>query len=279
MKNRYIIYLTILLALLIIYTIYKFIKKEFFNNKITSLKDLILISNLITFIYIFLSYMGEYRYHMTYLKAIILMISLAILIFIYRLIKNKIKIYTKNTKYYIVLYLILLISITMFMGRGVIKFDFKNFENFTVFNNIIPFDSIKKFIIHSTFKTKIYHIGGNLVMLMPLSFLLILNNDKYKNILNQIKVILPFTFIIELLQVFSSTGSFDIDDIILNVSGSIIFTIIITKFDIAGKLKKMFYKDFKLKDSTKYILFILSCIIPISFLIDSLIITINNLLI
>ncbi len=279
MKNRYIIYLTILLAVVISYTIYKLIKKEIFKDKVTFLKNLIVISNLITFIYIFLSYMGEYRYHMTYGKAIILMTSLAILIFIYGLIKNKQEIYNKNTKYYIVLYLILLINITMFMRRGVINFDFRNFENFTVFNNIVPFDSIKKFVIHSTIRTKIYHIGGNLIMLMPFSFLLILNNDKYKNILNQIKAILPFTFIIELLQVFSATGSFDIDDIILNVVGSIIFTFIITRFDIVGKIKKIFYKDFKLRKSTKHILFALSSIIPIYFLIDSIIITINNLFI
>lgn len=40
-------------------------------------------------------------------------------------------------------------------------------------------------------------------------------------------IILPITISIEILQAFTHTGAFDIDDIILNYLGTIIFTFLL----------------------------------------------------
>ena len=268
-------HIVLLVLSLLIYLFYKFIKKELYS--LETLKNIILILSLITYLFVFLEG-GWYRYHMSQIKTILIIVSLSILLYIYGLIENKEKVYNNNIKYYIILYLILLISITMFIYRGDIDFDFSNFKNFTIFNNIIPFDSINRYITHRvTFKTRLYHLGGNSIMLIPLSFLLMLKEDKYKKILNQLKILFPTIFLIELLQTYSGTGSFDIDDIILNIGGSIVFTFLITRFNIIDKIKKLFYKDFNLNIKLKYILFASTLIIPIYFLIDSIMITIKYL--
>ena len=89
-------------------------------------------------------------------------------------------------------------------------------------------------------------------MLVPFSFLLMLLNDKYKNILKQTIIILPTIIIIEVLQAATYTGTFDIDDIILNYLGAVIFIILLGKTKLITKIKPLFYKDFKLKNKTKY---------------------------
>ena len=102
------------------------------------------------------------------------------------------------------------------------------------------------------------NIVGNIVMLIPLSFLLMIKNLKNKNILRQSVIIIPIIIIIEVLQAFTHTGSFDIDDIILNYMGVVVFTFLITRFKIIDKIRKLFYTDFKLKLRHKKVLFYIS---------------------
>ena len=85
-----------------------------------------------------------------------------------------------------------------------------------------------------------------------------INNLKYKKILKQSIIILPTIIIIEFFQIFTHTGSFDIDDIILNYIGVVIFTFIITRFKFIDKIRTLFYTDFKLKKYFKYLLFCIS---------------------
>ena len=61
-----------------------------------------------------------------------------------------------------------------------------------------------------------------------------------------------------MLQAFTHTGSFDIDDIILNYMGVVVFTFLITRFKIIDKIRKLFYTDFKLKLRHKKVLFYIS---------------------
>ena len=102
------------------------------------------------------------------------------------------------------------------------------------------------------------NIVGNIVMLIPLSFLLMIKNLKNKNILRQSVIIISTIIIIEVLQAFTHTGSFDIDDIILNYMGVVVFTFLITRFKIIDKIRKLFYTDFKLKLRHKKVLFYIS---------------------
>ena len=95
-------------------------------------------------------------------------------------------------------------------------------------------------------------------MLIPLSFLLMIKDKKYNNVLRQLLIILPIVVAIELLQAFTHTGSFDVDDIILNYFGTVIFTFLITRFHLVDKIRKFFYTDYKLKDKLKNIMFYIS---------------------
>ena len=92
-------------------------------------------------------------------------------------------------------------------------------------------------------------------MLIPLSFLLMIKDKKYNNIFRQLLIILPTIVSIELLQAFTHVGAFDIDDILLNYLGTIIFIYIITRFSIVNKIRNIFYTDYKIKENIKYTIF------------------------
>ena len=59
-------------------------------------------------------------------------------------------------------------------------------------------------------------------MLFPLSFLLMIKNKKYNNVLWQTIIVFPLIILIEVLQGVTHTGVFDIDDIFLNIIGGIL---------------------------------------------------------
>ena len=268
-------YLIIIFLLLILYIIYKIIKKDFFKDKFKNIKEIILILTSISYIYILFSKRAKFIYDMSYMLAILIMLSLTLLYFAYGLIKNKKEIYNKNVNCYIVLYLVLLISITMVIGRVDIHVSLNNLRHFST-QYLIPFRGIYRYLTYNvSLSTKLYNILGNLVMLIPLSFLLMIKDIQYKKIFNQIKIILPIIILIEFLQLLTYTGSFDIDDIILNFGGTVIFVFLITRFNIIDKIKKIFYNDFNLNKYMKYSLFIISTILPIIFVIKTIIKTIS----
>ena len=92
-----------------------------------------------------------------------------------------------------------------------------------------------------------------------------IKDKKYNNVLKQSLIILPTILTIEVLQASTHTGSFDVDDIILNYGGILIFTFLITRFHIIDNIRKLFNTDFKLKTKTKNILFYTSLIVLIAF--------------
>ena len=266
---KYLIYLIVLILSLVFYILYKYYKNDLFKDKITDIKNIILLLTSISYVFILSIDLGWLTFKLNRFNAITLILSLTLLIFSYGLIKNKKEIYNKNINYYMMFYLILLISLTIFIYRLEINLNIDRFISDISF-------SIKYYepFVHTT---KYYFIA-NLVMLIPLSILLIFKNDKYKNIFRQMVVIFITTIAIELLQVLTNTGSLDIDDIILNFSGSIIFVFLITRFKIVDYLKKLFYSDFNINKKIKYVLFSISLIIPILFNINTILITIKHII-
>ena len=266
---KYLIYLIVLILSLVSYLLYKYYKKDLFKDKITDIKNIILLSTNISYIFILSIDLGWLTFNLNRFNAITLILSLTLLIFSYGLIINKKEIYNKNINYYMTFYFVLLISLTIFIYRSEINLNINRFISDISF-------SIKYYepFVHIT---KYYFIA-NLVMLIPLSILLMFKNDKYKNIFRQMIIIFITTILIELLQVLTSTGSLDIDDIILNFSGSIIFTFLITKFKIVDYLKELFYSDFKINKNIKYILFSISLIIPVLFNIKTVLITVKHII-
>ena len=100
-------------------------------------------------------------------------------------------------------------------------------------------------------------------MLIPLSFLLMIRNKKFNNIFKQALIVLPIIIFIEILQAYTHTGTFDIDDILLNYMGTLIFTFLITRFNIIDKIRNLFYTDFNLNNKVKDIMFYIVLIIVI----------------
>lgn len=124
--------------------------------------------------------------------------------------KNKIK----NVTYICiaVIYIIMVFNLTL-LGR---------FEINETRYNLIPLKTILYyFTTRVNFNIFVFNIFGNLMIYMPLEYIIIklFKIKKFKTIL-PINVVIALS--IELLQHITKTGIFDIDDIILNVIGMFI---------------------------------------------------------
>ena len=153
--------------------------------------------------------------------------------------------YLKNNKpmkinlwIFFILYLILLITLTLFdpmWGRSGFHLVRWNSEEFSYYINnsvnLIPFKTIINYIsaFNSLYSTRnvLLNLFGNLVALMPMAFflpLLFKKQSKFKNfVITNVLIVLC----IEITQLLTASGSCDIDDIILNTMGAVIMYFIL----------------------------------------------------
>ena len=232
------------------------------KDKICFIKNTILVISILIYAYLVFVGRNQFIYNISYIKIILFVLLICLIIYFYGIINNKEKIYNNNIKWYITLYLLLLISVTFFIGRIDIKF-----YNWWYRGQYEPFHTILSHFKYGTMALILKNIIGNSVMLIPLSFLLMIKDKKYKNIFKQSLIILPIIIIIEVLQAYTHVGVFDIDDILLNYFGTIIFIFLITRFSIIDKIKTLFYTDYNIKQNIKNILFYISIIILIIYII------------
>ena len=216
------------------------------------IKNLILIISLLVYLYI-ISIHKVYLSDKSYLKLVLLVLLVCFMLYVYGIIENKNKIYKNNLNIYIMLYFLVLISVTFYIGRTKLEF-----YDWWYSGQYVPFQMIISEFKYGTFEEISRNVIGNSIMLIPLSFLLMIKDKKYNNVLRQLLIILPIVITIELLQAFTHTGSFDVDDIILNYFGTVIFTFLITRFHLIDKIRKFFYTDYKLKDNIKNTMFYIS---------------------
>lgn len=224
------------------------------------LKNIIIVLNIFLFFYLVFIGINQYLYEMNYIKCIIFMILNSIFIYTYGILKNNNKTYSYSIIIYIALFLYLLFAFTFIIGRA----DFRFYNRWSA-GQYIPFQTIISQLERASTYSILKNILGNAVALIPLSFLLMIKDKKYNNVLKQSLIILPTILTIEVLQASTHTGSFDVDDIILNYGGTLIFTLLITRFHIIDNIRKLFNTDFKLKNKTKNILFYTSLIVLIAF--------------
>lgn len=140
--------------------------------------------------------------------------------------KNKIK---KTTNIIaLIIYTIMIFNLTLFTRRiGEIRY------------NLIPLKTISDYIINIkkyNLREIIINIFGNIFIFMPVQYLIIkiFELKKSKTI---ILIDLIILLSIELSQLITHTGIFDIDDIILNLSGMLI-TLILMKLNHKFVLKR-----------------------------------------
>lgn len=225
------------------------------NKRMTIFNYVLLIISILIF--------GEYLINFaqlssSYILFLLFFILLALHVYVCGLICDEKKIYKRNVYIYITLYLILLISLMIFITRpNFTLFDVKYLSLYLSEVNLIPFKSILHFLIDEmNLGVRLYNLLGNAIALMPLSFLLILLDKKYETYKSQLKVLFITVLGIELFQFLLSAGRLDIDDFILNIGGAILFFTIIKKLNLIKFFRELFNKDLNISDMTKNVLLI-----------------------
>lgn len=217
-------------------------------------KYIFLIMNLISYLYMIIFHNVTFIYSIVYLSLI------SIYIFISGISINDKREYKRNINIYMILYILCLISILFLVGRPPIRISTSWY-----IPELTPFKTIISQLKYGSINEIIRNIIGNLCLFIPLSFLLILKDNKYKNILRQTVIILPSILMTETLQMITNVGVFDIDDIILNYLGVLLFVIIMNIVNV-DKIYKQFNTDFHLKSKTKKVLDIIIIFILIIFM-------------
>lgn len=156
-----------------------------------------------------------------------------------------------NLRIFFVLYCILLITLTLFdpiwgrNGIGIPKWSITNFKIYLENNcNIIPFKTIFTYLnqFNSLYSTRhvLLNLLGNIIAFIPMSFFLPLLFKKEKNIKCFLITILIMVFGIEILQLITTSGRFDIDDLILNLFGSTMVYLLINKKEMNQLIRNLF---------------------------------------
>lgn len=114
----------------------------------------------------------------------------------------------------------------------------KDTENWINYN-IIPLKSIKIQLKYMNQTWAALNILANIILFVPYGFLLPFTYKKFNNFIKCISVIFISVLIIELFQLITILGSFDVDDIILNLMGSIVGFIIYKLFNMISRKIKL----------------------------------------
>lgn len=113
--------------------------------------------------------------------------------------------------------------------------------------NVIPFDTIRNYLdnsgVYFDIKLVCINILGNLICFMPFAFFLKYLFSKENKFINFFLTILLIVISFELIQLLTLSGSFDIDDIILNTSGAILFYLFISLKGIDKLLRNIFFLE------------------------------------
>lgn len=178
-----------------------------------------------------------------------------------------------NLWIFFILYIILLLTLTLFdpmWGRNGISLPKLSIEGIINSSNLIPFKTISMYIsqFDSMYSTRqvILNLFGNFCALMPMAFFLPLLFKKENKFINYFITIVLIVLGIELAQLLTSSGRFDIDDLILNVSGSIVMYFILKIKTINKLIKNIFLLEknkIMKKDLIKILIILLILIVGI----------------
>ena len=83
--------------------------------------------------------------------------------------------------------------------------------------NIVPFRTIKTYISDLSFSIAFMNILGNIIPFVPMGFLIPMAFPSQRNIIKTMISCFLLILSVEILQLILFLGSFDIDDIILNL--------------------------------------------------------------
>ncbi|MDE6607643.1 MAG: VanZ family protein [Lachnospiraceae bacterium] len=88
--------------------------------------------------------------------------------------------------------------------------------------NFTLFRTINMYIVYADRLNSFENLAGNVVVFMPLGMFLPWIWRRFRNFADTFLAAFLFSLSIEIFQLFSAFGAFDVDDILLNCAGSII---------------------------------------------------------
>lgn len=95
--------------------------------------------------------------------------------------------------------------------------------------NFTPFKTIKMYIDYSYKLNSAENLLGNIVVMIPFGLLFPLVTKKDWGFLGMLVCVFAFVLGIEVFQLFSAFGAFDVDDILLNCIGAVMGYMLYTK--------------------------------------------------
>lgn len=126
-----------------------------------------------------------------------------------------------------ILYLFALVFILFLDSRGYSWSDVSLWEYIKCSSNFVPFRTINLYI-HSirdgslNLSIPLKNLGGNVILFLPMGIYLPLFIKRLNKIRIYVITMSLLLFFIEVTQVVTRRGSFDIDDLILNMLGAVI---------------------------------------------------------
>ena len=88
--------------------------------------------------------------------------------------------------------------------------------------NFMPFRTIKMYIDYAYKLNSVENLAGNVLVFVPLGFFLPLMSEEMQRFSEVFLNAFTFVLGIEVFQLFSAFGAFDVDDILLNCLGAVI---------------------------------------------------------
>ena len=119
-----------------------------------------------------------------------------------------------------ILYLIILFYFLFFCDRYG-RTEFRDNYHY----NLVPFQEIKRFIKYREIlgiESFLVNIVGNVLAFSPFGFLLPILTSKKRGIFYVTLVSFEFSLFIELMQLITKVGSYDVDDLIMNTIGGML---------------------------------------------------------
>ena len=106
--------------------------------------------------------------------------------------------------------------------------------------NFMPFRTIKMYIDYAYKLNSVENLAGNLIVFVPLGFLLPLVSEDFRRFSDVLLYVFTFSLGIEVFQLFSAFGAFDVDDILLNCLGALVGYWIYKALSFFKNKKKIF---------------------------------------
>ena len=173
-----------------------------------------------------ISYLGELVYN-SFFISVVFLINRYIANNYYDSIEDRERLNRVSYIMIFVIYLIMLFNLTIFS---------RNLSGYSY--NLIPFKTIIGYWAFPSYYNTIVNILGNIVIVMPIQFLLI-KIFKLKEFKKCLIIDFILVLIIETIQLLSHTGIFDVDDMILNLLGmSIMYALTMGKHHLIHKHKE-----------------------------------------